>query len=235
MATQLKLGDIRATVVRKPIRNIHLSVHPPTGRVTIAAPDWVTADSIRLFAINKLAWIRRQQRKQREQEREPLSEYIERESHYVWGRRYLLRVVETDAPPAVELRHNKLMLQVRPGADWSKRHAVMEDWYRTLLRDAVHSLLTKWEPIVGRKVEHVFIQRMKTKWGGCNHVRRNIRLNTDLARKPRECLEYVLVHELVHLREPTHNQRFMQLMHEAMPNWLHCRDELNRLPLRQEM
>jgi len=231
MVTQLKVGEIRATVVRKPIRNIHLSVHPPTGRVTIAAPDWVALDSIRLFAINKLAWIRRQQRKQRAQEREPAREYIERESHYVWGRRYLLRLVEKDAPPSVELRHNKLMLQVRPGADWSKRHAIMEDWYRRVLRDAAHSLLEKWEPIVGKRVEHVYIQRMKTKWGGCNPVRRNIRLNTDLARKPRECLEYVLVHELAHLHEPTHSAKFTALMDRMMPEWREVRSKLNELSI----
>ncbi|HEY2396196.1 MAG TPA: SprT family zinc-dependent metalloprotease [Rudaea sp.] len=231
MVTQLKFGEIRATVVRKPIRNIHLSVHPPTGRVTIAAPDWVALDSIRLFAINKLAWIRRQQRKQRAQQREPAREYIERESHYVWGRRYLLRLVETDAPPSVELRHNKLMLQVRPGADWSKRHAIMEDWYRCLLRDAVQSLLANWEPIVGKKVQHVYIQRMKTKWGGCNPVQRNIRLNTDLARKPRECMEYVLVHELAHLHEPTHSAKFTALMDRMMPQWREVRAKLNELPI----
>src|SRR5262249_4438858 len=146
-------------------------------------------------------------------------EYIERESHYVWGRRYLLKVVEANQPASVELNHGQMILYVRRGADRAKRQAVVEEWYREQLRQAVPPLIKKWERLMGVKVRRVFVQRMKTKWGSCNHRAGSIRLNTDLARKPRECLEYIVVHETVHLLEPTHNERFMALMDQLMPKW----------------
>lgn len=234
MVTRLDLGSISVDVVRKDIKNIHLGVYPPTGKVRIAAPAWMELDAIRLFAINKLAWIRQQQKKLREQMRETPREYLERESHYVWGRRYLLRIVERDAAPSVELTHRHLKLQVRRGADVAKREAVLADWYRAQLKQAVPALLAKWEPIIGVRVEHLYVQHMKTKWGSCNTPARSIRLNTELAKKPPECLEYIVVHELVHLREPTHNARFVALMDRWMPHWRDRRDMLNRLPVRNE-
>lgn len=234
MATRFELGDIGVDVVRKDIKNIHLGVYPPAGNVRIAAPERMTLESIRLFAISKLAWIKRQQQKLREQVRETPREYLERESHYVWGRRYLLRLIEKDAVPAVELKHRRLELQVRPGTDATRRGELLEDWYRAAVRHAVPALLAKWEPIIGVRAERVYVQRMKTKWGGCNPIARNIRLNTELAKKPPECLEYIVVHELVHLREPTHNARFVALMEQLMPQWRDCRDLLNRLPVRNE-
>jgi len=221
-------------VVRKPIKNIHLSVLPPSGRVRIAAPERIKLDALRLFAIDKLPWIRREQKKLREQAREAPREYLERESHYLWGRRYLLKIVERDAPPRIEQKHRSLALQVRPGTNASKRHALLEDWYRRELREALPSLLRKWQPIIGVTANQIFVQRMKTKWGGCNAVSRNIRLNTDLAKKPPECLEYILVHELTHLLEPTHNERFRVLLERFMPRAQFVREELNRLPVRHE-
>jgi len=221
-------------VVRKPIKNIHLSVLPPSGRVRIAAPERIKLDALRLFAIDKLPWIRREQKKLREQAREAPREYLERESHYLWGRRYLLKIVERDAPPCIEQKHRSLALQVRPGTNASKRHALLEDWYRRELREALPSLLRKWQPIIGVTANQIFVQRMKTKWGGCNAVSRNIRLNTDLAKKPPECLEYILVHELTHLLEPTHNERFRVLLERFMPRAQFVREELNRLPVRHE-
>ena len=231
---RIKLGDISIEVVRKTIKNVHLSVLPPSGRVKIAAPERIKLDALRLFAIDKLAWIRREQRKMREQAREAPREYLERESHYVWGRRYLLKVIEREAPPAIELKHNKLCLYVRPRTSAVKRHALLEDWYRAQLRRALPTLLSKWQPLIGVKVNQVFVQRMKTKWGGCNAVSENIRLNTDLAKKPPECLEYILVHELTHLIEPTHNERFRRLLEQFMPRAQFYREELNRLPVRHE-
>jgi predicted metal-dependent hydrolase len=234
MVTQLDLGSIRVDVVRKNIKNIHLGVYPPTGKVRISAPAWVELDAIRLFAISKLGWIRQQQKKLLAQERETPREYLERESHYVWGRRYLLQIVEVEARPSIRLTHRHLRLQVRPGADLKKREVLLADWYRSNLKLAVPALLAKWEPIVGAHTQHVYVQHMKTKWGSCNPTARNIRLNTELAKKPPECLEYILVHELVHLCEPTHNDRFIALMNRLMPHWRDCRDMLNRLPVRNE-
>jgi len=234
MQTQVQLGDIAVDVLRKDIKNVHLSVHPPTGRVRIAAPARMSLDTIRVFAISKLPWIRQQQTKMQEQERETPREYLDRESHYVWGRRYLLAVTESDRPPSIEVSHNRILLRVRPGTDRSKREALVEQWYRENVKSAAPALAAKWERLMGVKVRRVFVQRMKTKWGSCNPRARTIRLNTDLAKKPRECLEYIIVHEMAHLIEPTHNARFMVLMGQFLPKWQFYREALNRLPVRHE-
>ena len=234
MGSQIKLGDIPVDVVLKAIKNVHLSVHPPTGRVRIAAPKRMSIDTIRVFAISKLDWIKQQQTKLREQERETPREYVDRESHYVWGKRYLLTVSESDEPPSVELKHSRMVLRMRPGTDERRRQALMEAWYREQIKQAMPLLLARWQPLMGVRVERFFVQRMKTKWGSCNHKARTIRLNTELAKKPAECLEYVVVHELVHLLEPTHNARFVALMDRFMPKWQFHRQVLNRLPVRQE-
>jgi predicted metal-dependent hydrolase len=234
MRTRIQLGEIGVDVIRKAIKNVHLSVHPPTGRVRIAAPERMNLDTVRVFAIAKLAWIKKQQRKLREQERDTPREYIDRESHYVWGKRYLLKVVEADQPASVELSHGQIILRVRPGAGKAKRQSIVEEWHRELLRKAVPPLIEKWERSMEVTVQQFFVQRMKTKWGSCNHRAGSIRLNTDLARKPKECLEYIVVHEMVHLLESTHNARFMDLMSAYMPKWEFYRDVLNRLPVRHE-
>ena len=168
------------------------------------------------------------------QERESAREYIDRESHYVWGKRYLLQVVEQDDAPSVELKHNQMVLTVRPGTDEAKRQAIVEAWYRQQLRDALPPLIAHWERLMGVKVERFFVRHMKTKWGSFNYRAHTIRLNTELAKKPRECLEYVVVHELVHLLEPTHNARFVALMNQFMPGWQFHKEQLNRLPVSHE-
>lgn len=208
--------------------------YPPSGRVRIAAPLRMQHQIIRGFAVSKLPWIRQQQRKLQEQERETTREYVDRESHYVFGRRCMLTVIEQDTPPRVELRHNKLLLRVRPGTSEAARQAVLDEWYRRQLKDAVVPLIARWESLTGTTVKRFFVQRMKTKWGSCNHRRATIRLNTELAKKPRECLEYIVVHEMAHLLEPTHNARFIVLMDRFMPRWQFYRQVLNRLPLRHE-
>ena len=221
-------------VVKKDIKNVHLSVYPPTGKVRISAPLRMNLDTIRVFAISKLGWIRQQQTKIQDQEREPPREYLDRESHYVWGKRYLLKVIERDAAPEVELRHSQLVLHVRPGTTEDKKQAILDEWYRAQLKAAVPPLIAKWAPLMHAKVGRFFVQRMKTKWGSCSPAAAGIRLNTDLARKPRECLEYIVVHEMVHLLEPTHNTRFIALMDMFMTNWRFQREALNRLPVRHE-
>lgn len=234
MVAQIKLGGIAVDVVKKDIKNIHLSVYPPAGRVRISAPLRMDLDTIRVFAITKLGWIKSQQQKLREQERESPREYLDRESHFVWGKRYLLAVVESDRPPQVQLKHSRLRLQVRPGSGEEKKQTIVEAWYREQLRQVIPSLIVKWEATLGVTVERFFVQRMKTRWGSCNSARRSIRLNSELAKKPRECLEYLVVHEMVHLLEPTHNNRFMALMDQFMPKWQFYREILNRLPVHHE-
>lgn len=228
---QFKLGDIVVDVLQKDIKNLHLSVHPPAGKVRISAPMRMDLDTIRVFAITKLAWIKNQQKKLREQERETPREYIDRESHYVWGKRYLLKIVEIEATPTVELKHNKMFLQLRPDASQEKRQEVLDAWYREQLKEVVPELISKWEKTVGVKTGKVFVQKMKTKWGSCSPVRKNIRLNTDLAKKPLQCLEYIVAHELTHLVERHHNGHFIALMDAHMPNWRQYREMLNSLPL----
>lgn len=234
MMAQVQLGDIAVDVVKKDIKNVHLSVYPPAGRVRISAPSRMSLDRIRVFAISKLDWIKQQQRKLREQERETPREYLDRESHYVWGKRYLLKVAENTAAPEVDQTRNILILRIRPGSSEEKKQAVLEEWYREQLKAAVPPLIEKWEPLLGVKVKRFFVQRMKTKWGSCSHGAKSIRLNTELAKKPPECLEYIVAHEMIHLLEPTHNSHFVDLMGRIMPKWQFQRQELNRLPVRHE-
>ena len=196
-------------MTRKDVKHVHLSVHPPSGRVTLVAPTGTRLEVARAYAISKLGWIRDQQAKLRAQARETPRQFVERESHYLWGRRYLLSVVEEDAKPSVTLDHRRITLTVRPGSSAAKREEVMHEWHKSLLHEAVPALISKWEAKLGVKVAGYFLQRMKTKWGGCNHRARNIRLNTELVKKPKDLLEYVVVHEMLHLLEPTHSERFV--------------------------
>ena len=234
MGIQIELGEIKADVVFKDIKNIHLSVYPPSGTVKISAPLRMDIDKIRIFTISKLSWIKQQQRKLQEQVRETPREYLDRESHYVWGRRYLLKIVEVNKAPSVELKHKTMILSVRPGADDKKKQEVIDAWYREQLKKATYPLIEKWEPLMGVKVERLFVRRMKTKWGSCNHKAGNIMLNTELAKKPHECLEYIVVHEMAHLLEHKHNARFICLLDKFMPKWQFYRDKLNQLPVSHE-
>jgi predicted metal-dependent hydrolase len=234
MVKQIALGEITVDVLQKDIKNIHLSVYPPNGKVRISAPLGLSVDTIRVFAISKLGWIKQQQRKLRSQERETPREYLERESHYVWGKRYLLHVVEVNEPPGVELMPSRMLLRVRPGTAQENVEAIVDAWYRKQIKESALPLIAKWEPLLGVKVQKLFVQQMKTKWGSCNPPSASIRLNTDLAKKPRECLEYIVVHEMVHLLEPTHNKHFVALMDRYMPKWQFYRQSLNRLPVRHE-
>lgn len=227
---QLKLGNIDIEVEQKDIKNIHLSVYPPNGRVRIAAPERMELDTIRVFAISKLQWIKNQREVLKQQEREPEREYINRESHYFLGKRYLLRVHVVDAAPKVELDHKYIHLYIRPNTPTQKRANVMDEWHRTQLKKIVPDLVAKWEERISVKSADFGIKKMKTKWGSCNTEAKRIWLNLELAKKPKECLEYIIVHELVHLLERSHNERFVRFMDEFMPKWRFHRDELNRLP-----
>ena len=230
----LQVGDLTVEVVRKDIKNVHLSVYPPSGRVRIAAPRRTRLDSLRVFTVSKLPWIRAQQAKIQGQARESPRDYVERESHYLWGMRYLMAVEHHDGAPSLELGPKILTLKVRPGTEAADREAVVHRWYRDQIRDAVPHLLRRWQPILEVEARKIYVRRMKTKWGSCNPDAGNIRLNTELAKKPPPCLEYILVHELVHLIEPTHNARFVGIMDRVLPQWRHYRRRLNELPVRRE-
>ena len=234
MAETLQIGEITIEMTRKDVKHVHLSVHPPAGRVSLVAPTATRVEVARAYAISKLAWIRDQQAKLRAQARETPRRFVERESHYVWGRRYLLTVVEADEKPSVRLSHRKVTIRLRPGSSAAKREEVMREWHRVLLHEVVPQLIAKWEAKLGVNVNGYYLQRMKTKWGGCNHRAGNIRLNTELVKKPKDLVEYVVVHEMLHLIEPSHNERFTTLLDEHYPTWREARAELNALPLGAE-
>lgn len=235
MTEVIKLGDISISVTRKAISNVHLSVHPPDGRVTLSAPTDTRPEVARAYAISRLAWIRGQQEKLRAQSRETPREYVERESHYLWGRRHLLTVVEQDAKPFVSVDHKRITLSVRPGSSQAKRTSVIHEWHKSLLHEFLPPVIAKWEAKLGVQVAAYFLQRMKTKWGSCNHHAGHIRLNTELVKKPKDLSEYVVVHEMVHLIEPTHSDRFISLLTKHYPPWREARSELNELPLAAEV
>ncbi|PHN04371.1 M48 family metallopeptidase [Flavilitoribacter nigricans] len=229
---QLTIGDITVDVVRKDIKNMHLAVYPPTGRVRIAAPLRINDDAIRLFAISKLAWIKRHQRNFEDQERITPREYKERESHYFQGERYLLRIKETNGPGRVDLTSKTYLdVYVKPSADATYIKKVIDKWYRSELKKVLPEMVNRWEQKIGVTIDFLGIKQMKTKWGSCNIDKKRIWLNLELAKKPFQCLEYILVHEMVHLLERHHNERFRAYMDQYLPNWKQFKDELNRLPV----
>lgn len=231
MSEVIRLGDLRIEFTRKSVKNVHLSVHPPGGRVTLVAPTGTRLDVARAYAITRLRWIRDQQTRFRSQAREAPRKFVERETHHVWGRRYLFAVRHKDAKPAVVLDHRRITLYVRPGSSTAKRAKVIHDWHKKLLHEALPPLIRKWERKLGVKVTAYYLQRMKTQWGSCNHCARTIRLNTELVKKPKDLLEYVIAHEMLHLLEPTHSERFVDLLHAHFPGWREARAELNELPI----
>jgi predicted metal-dependent hydrolase len=231
----IDVGGLAVEVVRKPIKHLHLGVHPPSGRVRVAAPVRLKREAVRLAVISRLGWIHRQRRAFEAQERQSEREMRTGESHFFRGRRYLLDVHEQIGPASVQLTGNKrIRLLVRPGADRAAREAVLRRWYRQRLREALPALLAKWQPRVGVEVAEVRIRRMKTRWGSCNAGARRLWLNLELAKKPASCLEYIVVHEMVHVLERQHNTRFRERMDAAMPSWRRYRAELNRAPLAHE-
>ena len=231
----LQLGTVEALVVRKPVKNLHLSVLPPNGRVRVTAPEHMKDDAIRTLLALRLPWIKKQQAKFVGQERQTARDYVTGESHYFFGKQYRLEVVYKDEVPAVFLKgKNKIILQVRPRSSVAKRQEVMVDWYRKALHKVVDNLITKWQKKIGMKVEHWGILRMKTRWGTCNHKQARILINLELAKKPIACIEYVVVHELIHLIEKKHNDNFTTLMTKYQPKWKSLKEELNRFILSYE-
>lgn len=229
---QLEVGGTSVEVVRKDIKNLHVGVYPPNGRVRVAAPLRVDDASVRLAIIARLGWIRRKQAEFERQERQSQREFVTGESHYFEGRRYRLDIVESEDPPTVcVINNNRMALRIRPATDRAKREKILHQWYRRQLRDRIPPLLAKWEPKIGVRVAEVRIKKMKTLWGACKSADRRIWLNLELAKKPASCLEYIMVHEMVHLIELHHNERFQGLMDRLMPQWRLHRDELNRAPL----
>ena len=232
---RITIHGLVVDVVRKNIKNLHLGVYPPAGRVRVAAPLQVNDEAVGLFIISRLAWIKRQQAKFEGQERQSAREYVSGESHYYRGNRYLLNVVYDKSTPAVIIRNNKTMdLYARPGSDTAARERILIAWYRRRLKEEITPLIAKWEVITGIKVAEWGVKQMKTRWGTCNIEAQRIWLNLELIKKPARCLEYIIVHEMIHLLERHHNERFIAYMNRFMPLWQFYREELNREPLGHE-
>jgi predicted metal-dependent hydrolase len=229
------IGGLDVYVIRKDIKNLHISVMPPNGRVRVAIPLHVNDDRVRSAVVTKLAWIKKQQADFEKQPRQSEREMVSGESHYFFGRRYRLEVVEVTGKSHLAIKGNSTILLFTP-ADTSKekRLKLLDEWYREQIKERLPALLTKWQAVVGVEAHHCGIRKMKTKWGSCNTSDKRIWLNLELAKKPPECLEYILVHELVHLLERHHNRRFKAFMDEFMPNWSLHRDTLNSSPLANE-
>lgn len=228
---KIKLGDIIAEVTQKDIKNVHLSVYPPYGQVKIAAPINMELDLIRIYAISKLGWIKKQQTKIKSQKREAPRLYTTNESHYYLGKRYLLKVFEGNTLPKVILNHNTIEIHIKSNTTTEKRKAIVDKWYRSQLKILISLKIEELEPKMGVKVSDFGIKRMKTKWGTCNIAARRIWLNLELAKKPIICLEYIIVHEMTHLLERSHNSRFVSLMNTFMPDWRERKEILNSLPV----
>lgn len=232
---QLVVAGIKVEVERKDIKNLHLGVYPPAGRVRVAAPLVVSDEAVRMAVIDKLGWIKKQVAKFKEQPRQSRREMLNGESHYFLGQRYRLRVREHDAPPKVSVQGQaNLDLYVRPDMDMAKREAILSRWYREQLKALIAPLLEKWQPILGVQVSDWGIKKMKTKWGSCNAASRRVWFNLELAKKPVQCVEYLVVHELAHLLERHHNERYTALLDAHIPQWRQYRDMLNQMPLGYE-
>ncbi len=228
---QITVGDLKIDIVRKKIKNMHLGVYPPTGRVRIAAPIEINDDAIRLFAVSKIGWIKRNRSKFKEQERIPPREYKNRESHYFQGHRYLLNIIESEIPPKVVIKDKtRIDLYLRPDTSVKKRHEIFTEWYRAELKKQIPQIIKKWEKRLKVKVDDWRVRQMKTRWGSCNIEKKRIWINLELAKKPEHCLEYIIVHEMVHFMERRHNDRFLYFMEKYLPNWKQLKKELNKLP-----
>ncbi len=225
------VNDIEIELIKKDIKNLHLSVLPPNGRVRISAPKRMDDEAIRLFAISKLSWIKKQRSKFKNQERQPEREFVSGESHYFLGERYLLNVIYTNKrKQGVEIRNKTYLdLFVREGSNKEQRQKVMKEWYRGELKAIIPPLIEKWEPIIDVKVASWGVKHMKTRWGSCNTTAKRIWINLELAKKSPICLEYIVVHEMVHLLERHHNERFISYMGKFLPNWRSIKAELNGL------
>lgn len=231
----IEVSGIPVEIRRKAIKNLHVGVYPPDGKVRVAAPPHLDDEAVRLAIVSRLCWIRRQQQGFARQARESVREMVTGESHYFGGRRYRLDVLEQSGNPRVRVVNNSILeLQVRPGADRAARQQMLDRWYRRQLKARIPKLLAAWEPVVGVVVSDCRIKRMKTRWGSCNIEARRVWLNLELAKKSPRCLEYILVHEMVHLLERHHNERFRALMDQCMPDWRLRKDELNEMPLAHE-
>ncbi len=227
----IKVGNFDIDVMHKEIKNVHLSVYPPTGRVTISAPSHMNTELLRVYAISRIGWIKQQQKKLLSQAREPVKEFVNRETHYFKGKRFLLKLEDYQPANAVELKHNKLIVKTKLLRSEENTAKLIDMFYRIELHKIIPDLVNKWSEILNVNITAYGIKKMRTKWGTCNPIAKRIWVNVELAKKPIHCLEYIIVHELVHLLERKHNDKFVGHLNTHLPNWKQIKQELNELPV----
>lgn len=230
----LTVRGIDIDVIYKDIKNLHIGVYPPLGRVRVAAPNRLDDDQVRLAIIQRLPWIKKQRAQLLTTDRQSEREMATGESHYVWGLRRRLKMVERPGRAHFEVDGDRLVLYIPAGRSVEQRRKLLDSWYRAQLRDATPAVIEKWESKLDVRVPEWSIRRMRTKWGTCNRETRRITLNVELAKKHPECLEYIVVHEIMHYFERGHGERFTKLMDDAMHDWRSRRDRLNDAPLADE-
>lgn len=233
--SNLKLGSISVQFIRKPVQHVHLSVYPPKGKVSLIAPFSTRTEVARAYAISKLSWIKKQRIKFEKQARETPRKFINGESYYLWGKRYILQIYYTNKKPYVQLSHKYIDLFIKKKSNKITRMKIINKWQKLFMEKFILSLIKKWEKKLCLKVNNFYIRKMKTKWGSCKHSLKNILINIELIRKPKDLVEYVLVHEMIHLIEPSHNNNFIALLDKHYPSWKEARSELNSLPLSYEI
>lgn len=231
----ITISDITVEVIKKDIKNIHLAVYPPNGKVRLAAPKEVNDETIRLYAVSKLSWIRKQQRNFKQQDRQTERNYVNRETHYFFGKKYLLKIIDTPRNSVNQkvtiYNKSEIHLHLKEGSTSLYKHNVINEWYRNELKKVIPAIIDKWEKIMGVQVEDWGVKQMKTKWGTCNIKAKRIWINLELAKKPEKCLEYIVVHEMIHLLERKHSEIFLAYMNKFLPNWKQIKNELNKLPV----
>ena len=230
----MTVRGIDIDVVYKDIKNLHIGVYPPVGRVRVAAPLALNDEQVRLALVQRLPWIKRQRERLQNAERQSEREMVTGESHYAWGRRYRLAVREGDRQPRIDLVGDRMILSASPETSAERRRDALDRWYREQLRGSIPVLVERWEGRIGVEVPRWTVRQMKTKWGSCNRKTGHLWFNVELAKKHPDCLEYVVVHEMAHLLERGHGERFVALMDEFLPDWRARRDELNGAPLAEE-
>jgi len=230
----MTVDDLEVDVIYKSIKNIHIGVYPPMGRVRVAAPAHLDEERVRLAVVKRLAWIKRQRDRLQRAERQSEREMVTGESHYVWGRRYRLHIIDEPGRPRLSVDRGRLTMQVPPGTDAGERRHLLQAWERQQLRKRLAELIDKWAAVIGCDVRAWGVRRMKTKWGTCSRSSGRLWFNLELAKKDPRCLEYIVVHEMTHTIEPDHGERFVKLMDAFMPDWRSRRDELNDAPLSEE-
>lgn len=235
MIENIRVKEISIKLIRKPVKNVHLSVYPPYGRVRIVAPQTIRTDVVRAYAISKLAWIRNHKMSYLNQERELNPKYKKQEIHVLWGKKYLLDIQYKNIKPFIKLDHNHIKIFIHSGSTKKERKYLIHNWHKNLLHSIVPKIINKWEKRLKVKVGAYFLQKMKTKWGSANYKLCHIRINTELAKKPKDLLEYIVVHEMIHLLEPSHNEHFVTLLDVHYPQWREARERLNKFPLASEV